>query len=101
MDIWKYKLADEGKDAIEEVKELYENASYSAFNGFQYDDRNYHTEIENMNNCLQKTVSKLETGEIPNIDAALGNLNRELYEQGLPEVMVDKQKQLEEWISEK
>ena len=53
-----------------------------------------------MNNCLQKTVSKLETGEIPNIDAALGNLNRELYEQGLPEVMVDKQKQLEEWISE-
>ena len=94
------KLADDGKDAIEEVKELYENASYSAFNGFQYDDRNYHTEIENMNNCLQKTVSKLEAGEIPNVDAALGNLNRELYEQGLPEVMVDKQKQLEEWISE-
>ena len=53
-----------------------------------------------LNNCLQKTVSKLEAGEIPNVDAALGNLNRELYEQGLPEVMVDKQKQLEEWISE-
>lgn len=92
------RLADEGTTAIESVKAAYENAISPLFDGFQYDDQLYHTQIEKMQKYLEKNLSELENGQCKDTETVLKELNDTLYGNGLLQVMRDKQRQLDNWL---
>lgn len=92
------RLADEGEKAIEHVKSAYENAIDSVFDGFQYNDQLYRTQIDEMQKDLGKSLSELENGQCEDVETVLKGLNDMLYEKGLLQVMSDKQRQLDNWL---
>lgn len=86
------------EQADENMRQNYEDVNFSKYYGFLFDYSDLEAEYAACKNIVNEYKKALWTGGL-DINIALDEMNKKLYNSGLQSLIDSKQKQMDEWIS--
>lgn len=96
-----YLWTTDSLEKHEKYKEYNEEAVFSEIYDFVFDPAEVKSELTAISNIHNQYVVALETGLAEDVDAALSEFSKQLYESGFDKVLKEAQRQYDEYIKNK
>lgn len=94
-----YVLDEEPIDKWEEFKKVNDESGISPTFGFEFDPKEVKEEVQAINNIIKEFEPVIYSGSV-DIEVYLKKLNLKLKEQGIDKVIVEMQRQIDNWVRE-
>lgn len=88
-------------DFYDELSAFNDQAQNSLSLGYVFNGESVSSEIAAVNSVVSLYLPALECGMLPDVDAALATLNREVKNAGIDRIIEENQRQLDAWLQEK